>query len=148
MVGSGVDDAMEEGEEDDQPTMLYEDESLSKPTTTPQPKKSRPKSRPRPTPHRTPASSRKIRPSQRALARPSNKSPSASQQRVTFRLRIGSSRNAKGGSDEEKKSQFETFLAPEEYDTSKSVVAFDDKGRFEKSRIAAEVRTATYVHPL
>lgn len=62
-----------------------------------------------------------------------------SEPRVTFRLRLGRSKN--GGEDDEevKKSPFEDFLTPEEYDTSKSVIITDDKGRFERSRIAAEV---------
>lgn len=57
---------------------------------------------------------------------------------MTFRLRLG---RKSGGDDEDevKKSPFEDFLTAEEYDTSKSVIIVDDKGRFERSRIAAEV---------
>lgn len=139
---SGVDEVGEDEEEDEVPAMVTEDETTSKPTVTPKRKKSRPKSRSRPsTSHRTPASSRKARPSQRTPARTNHKAPGgpATQQRVTFRLRLGSGRNQKNASDEEKKSQFETFLAPEDYDTSKSAIMLDDKGRYDKSRIAAEV---------
>lgn len=62
-----------------------------------------------------------------------------SEPKVTFRLRLSRGKNGGEDEDEVKKSPFEDFLAPEEYDTSKSVIIADDKGRFERSRIAAEV---------
>jgi hypothetical protein len=63
---------------------------------------------------------------------------SQAQPKVTFRLRLGRNKQHHT-SDDEQKSPFENFLSPEEYDTTKSTVAADDKNRFEKSRITAEV---------
>lgn len=105
-------------------------------------KKGKSKTRPRnrPSAQRNATSSKKMRSTQRAPARSvptANTARVGGEPRVTFRLRLGRNKNI----DEEmpKKSPFESFLAPEEYDTSKAVIVSDDKNRYEKSRVAAEV---------
>jgi hypothetical protein len=69
-------------------------------------------------------------------------STARSEARVTFRLRL-SGPKGKGRErhedDDLNKSPFEGVLAPEELDTSKTYILSEDKARFERSRVAAEV---------
>jgi hypothetical protein len=139
-----VDASGAEGEDD--ATALTESETITQAASTPRrKKKNKIKSKSRPsTSYRTPSSNKKARPLQRGPGRPigsGNKSSAApsSQQRVTFRLRLGSGRTSKGMVDDEKTSQFEGFLSLEECDTSKTIITVEDKNRFEKSRVSAEV---------
>ena len=76
-------------------------------------------------------------------------SPSAirPETRVTFRLRL-SGPKGKGRErredDDLNKSPFEGILTPEELDTSRTCILSEDKARFERSRIAAEVSCVPY----
>ena len=137
------------GEADYDAATLTESEAIVQVASTPRPKKKKGKTKSKSRPsitYQTPSSIKKTRLPQHGPGRPigsGNKSSAiSSQQRVTFRLRLGSGRSSKGVVDDEKTSPFEGFLSPEEYDASKTVIIADDKNRFEKSRIAAEVLLA------
>ncbi|KAF8312486.1 hypothetical protein DL93DRAFT_2082064 [Clavulina sp. PMI_390] len=137
-------DEEEAYDEEDPDASMEVDEQPSAPAATPKPKKKRSRSRPRPRPTvaRTPASSRKARAPPRTPARSHHATSNdkhSSNQRVTLRLRL--SKGGRQQEEDERKSQFESFLAPEEYDTTKSVIVSDDKSRFERSRVSAENKT-------
>lgn len=130
------------GEAEDDATALTESEAITQVMSTPRPKKKK-KTKSKSRPSRTPSSNRKTWLPQRGPGRPlgsgGGSSAVPSSQRVTFRLRLGSSRSAKGVVDDEKTTPFESFLSPEEFDTSKTIITVEDKNRFEKSRVVAEV---------
>ena len=152
----------EEAEEPVYEEIFAAQSGTPKPRKTPSrprktPKSSKGKGKAKSTPAAPPPLStprpRKPRPSQRGSSRaiPSSTTQNQAfssavqtpggQPKVTFRLRLGKHRR-NHSSDDEQKSQFENFLSPEEYDTTKTVVVPEDKTRFEKSRLAAEVRAS------